>query len=130
MVETPIDPIRMPTITLSEEELDEIEAKMATGELPPDYLERHYQAVANNVFGVDHKRDRKGSPIEQGIGAPGNQTRNSINAYKKWCSADPDYAETLKKMEAQLVDSHQARNAAGGGTSRRERARQLATGRR
>lgn len=132
MVEAVIDPIRMPTLTLSEKELDDIEAMMAEGRLPPDFLERHFVAVENNVFGADHKKDKKGNPIEQGIGSAGNQTANSIKAYKKYCdpsnpkAADPDpnFAVNLKRMEAELAAANEVRAATN--DARRLRARKSA----
>ena len=83
MVATVIDPIKVPSITLSNEELDEIKAGMKSGELPPDFLERHRRAIALNVFGFDAKQDRHGNYIEQGLGAPGFETGNHFAALKK-----------------------------------------------
>jgi hypothetical protein len=51
-----------------------------------------------NVFGFDHKTDRQGKPIEQGVGSPGNQSRNSIEACKKYCSHEPDFERNLARM--------------------------------
>ena len=110
-METVIDPIRMPTITLSQSELDEIEAQMAAGALPPDWLDRHYAAVQANVFGHDHKTDKHGCPIEQGRGSASNMTQQSVDAYRKWGKDEPDYAENLKRMQAQLSASNEVRNA-------------------
>ena len=104
MVDTVIDPIRIPTITLSEAEYADIEALMATGALPKDYLERHFDAVEKNVFGHDHKKDRKGNPIEQGIGSPDNMTRNAVEAYRKYGKGDANYEEHLKVLEARLAE--------------------------
>ncbi len=130
-METPIDPIRVPTITLSQAEIEEIEAEMAAGQLPPDFLDRHYAAVDANVFGHDHKKDKHGNPIEQGFGAPGNQTRNSINAFKRYAKYDADYSEatfkeTLQRMEAELAASDKLRaevRAAAGAARRTQGAR-------
>jgi hypothetical protein len=80
MVDSIIDPMR---ISLSQTEIDEIEQLIAAGNLPPDFLDRHKEAVRRNVFGHDHRVDKNGRPIEQGIGSPGNMTRNAIDAYKK-----------------------------------------------
>lgn len=124
MVETKVDVLRPPSITLSQKELDEIDAQMAAGVLPPDYLDRHLDAVEANVFGHDHKKDRHGDPIEQGIGSPGNQTQNSVNAYRKYAKyemgfSEAQFAENLKRMEGELAASNEARAAAG--TVRRRR---------
>jgi hypothetical protein len=112
MVTTPIDPMRVPSINLSEQELDEMQELIAQGALPKDFIERHFEAVENNVFGFDHKKDRKGNPIEQGIGSPGNMTKNCVDAYKKYCNPDnpkavePDpkdiYDATLARLQAEL----------------------------
>jgi hypothetical protein len=116
MVDAVLDPLRIPSITLSEAEIDEIHELMAAGLLPDDYLERHYAAVRKNVFGVDHKFDAEGNPIEQGFGSAGDQTRNGINAYKKYAKYEADftkekYEATLKRMEAELVASDKRRAA-------------------
>jgi hypothetical protein len=37
-----------------------------------------------NVFGVGFKRDAQGRPIEQGIGAPGNETETHFLAMEKY----------------------------------------------
>lgn len=110
MVTTTIDPIRVPTLNLSPAEIEEIQELMEAGQLPGDFLDRHYEAVRTNVFGEGYKIDRHGEPIEQGIGSSGNQTRNSIDAYRKWCNPDnpkatdpdPNYRENLARMETEL----------------------------
>ena len=117
MVETVIDAMRVPSITLSQAELDEIEGLISAGQLAPDFMERHLEAVARNVFGVDHKTDQDNSLIEQGIGSPANQSRNSINAYKKYAKYEFGYnEEEFKKnclrMEAELAACNAARAAA------------------
>jgi hypothetical protein len=108
MVETVIDPIRMPTVTLSQAEMDDI----ASGQLPPEWLERYHAAVQSNVFGHNHKSDRHGNPIEQGRGSAQNMTQQSVDAYKKWGKDEPDYADNLKRMQAQLDACNEVRNAA------------------
>ena len=124
MVETVLDPIRVPTITLSDAELDDIEAQIEAGKLSPDFLERYYAAVANNVFGHDHKTDRHGNPIEQGRGSASNMTQQSVDAYRKWGKDEPGYAEHLATMEKQLAACNAVR--AAGGDARRDRARKMA----
>ena len=124
MVDTVLDPIRMPIITLSQAELDEIETAISAGQLPADFLDRYYAAVQKNVFGQDHRTDRHGNPIEQGIGSAGNQTANSIKAYKKYGKYEDDYtpeqfAANVKRMEAELAACNEARAAAGAGARRR-----------
>jgi len=119
MVEIPIDPIRMPTITLSQAEMDDIETMMAAGQLPQDFLERHYAAVESNVFGHDHRKDRNGIPVEQGRGSAGNQVKQSIDAYKKFCRDEPDFAVHLKRMQAELDACNEARAALSARGNRR-----------
>lgn len=123
MVEIRVDPIRPPTLTLSPKELDEIEEMMKAGSLPPDFLERHFDAVDANVFGADAPKDKDGHRLEQGIGSPGNQTENSIKAYVRYAKYEEGYdeakvAETVKRMRAELAATKKARAAATGGKRR------------
>lgn len=83
MVSTVIDPVKVPIITLSEEEIEEIKGQIAAGALPSDYLMRYREAVAKNVFGHDAQRDRDGNWIEQGLGSKGHETANHFAALKK-----------------------------------------------
>jgi hypothetical protein len=103
MVETKIDPIRVPSICLSAEELSEMEALIDKGDLPKDFLERHFEAVRANVFGVDAPRDKNGKRQEQGLGSKLQPTQQSIDAYKRWCRDEPDYERHLKRMESELA---------------------------
>lgn len=111
MVAAVIDPIRVPTITMSQAELAEMEELIETGQLPRDFIEKHFRAVQANVFGHDHKTDRHGNPIEQGIGSPGNMTRNCVEAYRKYGKGEDGYTEHLALMEKQLKECD-ARRAA------------------
>lgn len=121
MVDTPIDPIRVPSINLSMEELDAMQAGIENGSLPKDFMDRHFDAVDRNVFGHDAKKDRKGNYQEQGLGSSKNQTKNSVEAYRKFCKSEPDFAENLKRMEAELKDSEARRAAENPYQSRRKR---------
>jgi hypothetical protein len=98
-------------VTLTGQEIDEMREKVAIGELPPDAIKQHFVAERKNVFGFDHKVDRSGKPIEQGVGSPGNQSRNSIEAYKKYCSHEPDFEKNLARMQRELAEAD-ARRAA------------------
>jgi hypothetical protein len=111
MVTPVLDPIRVPTINLSEGELADIEQLIESGALPKDFLDRHFEAVDKNVFGYDAKRRRDGSYIEQGIGSPGNMTRNCIEAYRKYGKGEPQYDETLARMEAEFAECQKSRPA-------------------
>lgn len=51
------------------------------------------------VYGHD-SRTEGGEPVEQGLGSAAQPTRNSIEAYKRWHKTDPDFKETLARMEA------------------------------
>jgi len=87
-------------VTKTTEELDLMRAEIAAGKLPPDALERHFEAEARNVFGHDAKQDRKGNFIEQGIGAPGHETANhfvSILRYEGKEAYDKAVAELWKR---------------------------------
>ena len=95
-------------VTRTEEEIAEMRVLIERGELPPDAIEKHYEAEAKNVFGQDAKK-HKGEYVEQGIGSAKNQTRNSIESYKKYHKDDPDFAENLKRMEAELAESNKRR---------------------
>jgi len=56
-------------VTLTVDELAAMQARIASGHLPPDALEKHYDNERRQVFGVDVKFDKHGNPIEQGIGS-------------------------------------------------------------
>ncbi len=62
------------------------------------------------MFGHDAKKV-KGQYVEQGFGSAKNQTRNSIESYKKYHKGDADFAENLKRMEAELADTNKRRGA-------------------
>jgi hypothetical protein len=111
MVDSVIDPVRVPSISLSQAEIDEIQQLITDGQLPPDYLDRHKDAVRRNVFGFDHKTDKQGVPIEQGIGSPGNMTQNAVDAYKRFGKEEPGFTEHLKRMEADLAACNKVRAA-------------------
>lgn len=117
MVSAVVDPIKILPINRSQEEIDEIKAMMEAGALPRDYLDRHFEAVEKNVFGEDHRKDKHGEPIEQGIGSPGNMTRNCIEAYIKNQTErrngppEKGYEETLARMEAELEACNEKRKA-------------------
>jgi hypothetical protein len=49
---------------------------------PADY-DRYKTTLENSVFGVDHKKDNKGRPIEQGIGTRGRETPNHWKALRQ-----------------------------------------------
>jgi hypothetical protein len=112
MVTATIDPIRVPTITQSAGEIAEMQGMIEAGQLPKDFIKRHIDAVDANVYGHDAPKDRKGFRLEQGLGSPKNQTRNSIDAYKKYGKDEPGFDENVKRMEAELKACDEAKDAA------------------
>lgn len=119
MVTATIDPIRVPTINLSTQELDEIAELIGAGALPKDFLERHFDAVDANVFGVDAPKDRHGQRQEVGLGSPKNQTANSVAAYRKYGKGEPGYAEHLARMEKELAACEEQRKTKAAGVRRK-----------
>jgi hypothetical protein len=100
-------------VAKTQEEIAEMRALIASGDLPADAIEQYYKAEALNVFGFDAKKRRDGKGYqEQGYGSAGNQTRNSIEAYKKYCSHEVDFERNLARMEKELAESDARRRAA------------------
>jgi hypothetical protein len=97
-------------VTLTNDEIFEMRQKIAAGELPADAEARHFENEAKNVFGADARKDRNGRYIEQGIGSAQNITRNSIEAFKRYCSGEVNFDRTLAQMEKQFADQ-QAKKA-------------------
>jgi hypothetical protein len=58
MVETTFDVLRVPSITLSEAEIEEIKEQILAGQLPVDYPDLHYDAVEKNVSAGITRRTR------------------------------------------------------------------------
>jgi hypothetical protein len=75
---------------------------------PPDVrksiLKEAKRIALGDVFGVDHKTDRNGQPIEQGLGSASQPTRQSVEAYRKYCKEEIGYIEHLTKMEKALAE--------------------------
>ena len=65
-------------------------------------------AQSRAVFGANHKTDRFG-PIEEGRGSARNQTRQSIEAYRRHGKDEPDYKENLARMEKELAETNERR---------------------
>ena len=63
-------------VTLTGEELAEMETLIAAGKLPPTAIKDYEEDVARKVFGHDAKKDAKGDYIEQGLGSKGHETAN------------------------------------------------------
>jgi hypothetical protein len=101
-------------VTKTVDELNEMREQIASGELPADAIKQYYADERRNVFGFDHKSDRSGKPIEQGYGSAQNMTRNSIEAYRKYGSAELEYEKHLARMEAELKATDARRAAERG----------------
>jgi hypothetical protein len=106
-----LDPVRPPAQSLTDDELNEIAARIEAGELPADYLRRHKQAVRDNVFGVGHAVDKAGRPVEQGLGSAFQQTRQSIDAFKKYHANDVNFERDLAVLEKQLLATEQRKKS-------------------
>lgn len=86
-------------------------------EMSPAELRAYREDQRRTVFGHDSKTDRKGHPIEQGIGSPAHPTRNSIDAYKhtqlvRMSEPEPGFPENLKRMEDELAEFEANRKVA------------------
>jgi|SRR5579863_1349765 len=72
----------------------------------------------NEVFGVGHKLDKDGNPVEQGLGTRGNMTQQCIDAYIKNQTErspngpEPNYEENLAQMRKDLAACNARRLAA------------------
>jgi hypothetical protein len=55
----------------------------ATPEVRARMMEEAKRKSEEDVFGVGFKRDARGKPIEQGIGAPGNESEHHFAALEK-----------------------------------------------
>jgi hypothetical protein len=107
-----LDPVKIPSVTLTGIELDEAEQLIASGDLPADWFQQYYRAVDEAVFGVGFARDAKtGKPVENGLGSPQNQTRQSIEAFRRFGVNEPDFERSLARMERQLAECEQRRAA-------------------
>lgn len=119
MVDKTFDPVRIPAVMYSPAELKEIDDEITAGRLPEDYLDKYFDGLDANVFGADAPKDRKGNRQEQGLGSPGNQTQQSIDAYiknqteRRVGGPEPDFLKNLEVMRAQLADCSKQRVASG-----------------
>ena len=108
--------VRILPVTLSVAELAEWEDMIEQGKLPKDHIDQYFEQLDAAVFGADAPKDRKGQRKEQGLGSPVNQTQQSIDAYKRWCgpgkpNEEPDFADNLKRMEAELAATNARKKA-------------------
>jgi hypothetical protein len=110
-MDTPIDPLRIPVLNLTADEIADAEILIAEGKLPKNWFQLCKEAAARNTFGEGFRRDRQGNPIEMGIGSEFGMTRNSIEAYRRYNSNAPDFERQIAKMEKQLVVANERRRA-------------------
>jgi hypothetical protein len=66
-------------------------------------------AQSRAVFGANHEVDRLNRPIEDGRGSARNQTRQSVEAYRRHGKDEPDYKENLARMEKELAETNERR---------------------
>lgn len=89
--------------------------KVESIDLLPKEIRREIRKEAKkialqDVFGVDHKTAKDGTPIEQGLGAGSNQTAQSIEAYiknqteRRKGGPEPGFDDNVKRMKAQLAE--------------------------
>jgi hypothetical protein len=69
-------------VTKTIEEIEVMREQITTGKIPHNAIELYLKEEERQVFGVDVKHDKRGRPIEQGIGSAAQPSRNSIEAYK------------------------------------------------
>ena len=63
-----------------------------------------------HVFGPDHKKDKDGRPLEQGLGSAQNQTRQSIKAFDKYHDmTTPENKAALERMEREFAECEKRR---------------------
>ena|ERR1700761_1302780 len=78
-----IDPNKISVLNPTMDEREEIDRQIAAGDLPRNYWDLRKEATARFVFGHDAKKDSKGNFVEQGLGAPGNESANHFQALRK-----------------------------------------------
>ena len=101
------------------------ERKVESLDMMPKDVRKHIRKEARriameDVFGVGHKTDKSGIPIEQGVGAPGNITQQHIDAYVKAQTdskirpggPEPGYEDHLARMRRELAECNARRAAA------------------
>ena len=104
-------PLKPSVLNLTPEESESFEGMIAQGLLPHDWFDRCDAARTANVFGQDFKTDRKGNPVEMGIGSESQMTANSIAAYEKWGKDEVDFEKHLARMKKLFAEQQVARDA-------------------
>jgi hypothetical protein len=103
-------PLKPSVLNLTGEEIEWINGLIAEGKLPPDWFDRCADARDRFVFGHDFKIDGKGVPIEDGLGSEKNMTAQSVAAYEKWCTNEPDHERHLARMKKLLAEQQVKRD--------------------
>jgi hypothetical protein len=99
-------------VNLRQDELDE---------LTPQQIKAWRAEIDRQMYGDKDGnvlRDRKGRPIEQGLGSRGHETRQCLNAMKGPYGIprdDPRRDEILAEYEARLLETEARRAAERGG---------------
>lgn len=83
-------------VTLTHEEWDALGDPEHGGSLAKQ--KAHQAEEAKIVFGTDFK-SVKGKPVEQGIGSPGRETPNHLNAIRKY-EGEEAYKKAVAEAEA------------------------------
>jgi hypothetical protein len=84
-------------------ELADMQRLIDQGLLPRDAIEQYHLDEETAVFGEGFKRDAQGRPLEMGKGSAAQPSAQSVEAYKKYGKAEPNYQETVQQMEAALA---------------------------
>lgn len=72
-------------------------------QLTPAELKQYEIGEANAVFGVGHKHDREGNPIEQGMGSYAHPTLQDVVATERYYTG-PDKAEVVAAKRKRLEE--------------------------
>jgi hypothetical protein len=118
-------PLKPSVLNLTAEEVEWMEGLIAQNLLPKNWFELCDDARDRFVFGEDFKIDRNGTPIENGLGSPGNMTAQSVAAYEKWCRDEPDHGRHLARMR-KLLAEQQVKRDGKRDTDQQERRKRMA----
>ena len=87
------------SVHLKQTELAEMQRQIDLGQLPKNAIDQYWLDQEMAVFGEDFKRDAQGRPIEQGKGSASQPSMQSLEAYKKYGKAEPNYKENVQRMK-------------------------------
>jgi hypothetical protein len=112
-----VAPLRYGAVNLRDFEL---------AELTPAERKAHFAECEGQMFADENgkvQRDRKGRPMERGLGAPGNETRQCLEAMKGVYGIprdNPRRDEILAEYESRLIATEERRRAERGGDQAEE----------